>query len=354
MKQDEEIIIVGGGLSGLMLASLLLEKNIKATILEASPRIGGRMQTLQGKNNTPLELGATWLQGVHTHIISTLKALGIQKFQQFSEGKSLFQPNPYSPIQEFFVPQNEASSYRIEGGSENLIHTLKSKLKSEQVILNAKVNAIREDGHKLIVETVTNETYQANKVVLCLPPQLVGSQISFSPSLPQELTALFPTVQTWMGGSIKYVIEYKRPFWRENGFSGMFYSNSGIIAEMYDHTNIDKTKFGFTGFLNPGAKAYTQEERKKFVLQQLEEILGQKATQPLLYEDKIWTDEFILDGNPVLEYPHQNNGHLLLQHQYMNRKLFFGGTEVSPIYSGYMEGAIIAAKNCFEKLVDSK
>lgn len=45
MGFHERIIIIGGGLTGLTLAYLLSKKNINATALEASPRLGGRIQT---------------------------------------------------------------------------------------------------------------------------------------------------------------------------------------------------------------------------------------------------------------------------------------------------------------------
>ena len=60
-------------------------------------------------------------------------------------------------------------------------------------------------------------------------------------------------------------------------------------------------------------------------------------------KDKIWTDEFVFSGSQVIQRPHQNNGHPLLQERYMNGKLYFAGTETSTDYSGYMEGAIISA-----------
>ena len=56
----EQIVIIGGGLSGLTLAYLLEQKNYEITLIEASPRLGGRIQTVIGNLGTPLELGATW------------------------------------------------------------------------------------------------------------------------------------------------------------------------------------------------------------------------------------------------------------------------------------------------------
>jgi monoamine oxidase len=146
-----------------------------------------------------------------------------------------------------------------------------------------------------------------------------------------------------MAGAIKFVLEFEKPFWREKGYSGMLYSHAGIVVEMYDHTNVEENKFGFTGFLNGGASSYSQEVRKELVLRQLTELLGEDILNFNYYTDKIWTDEYVLSGNQIIQRPHQNNGHPLLQKSYMNDKLHFAGTESATEFSGYMEGAIISA-----------
>ena len=118
---------------------------------------------------------------------------------------------------------------------------------------------------------------------------------------------------------------------------------------MYDHTNFEENKFGFTGFLNSGAASYSQKVRKEFVLKQLTELLGKEVENPINYFDKIWNDEYVVIGNPFIQRPHQNNGHPMLQHAYMDGKLLFSGTETSTEFAGYMEGAIVSAL----KIVDS-
>ncbi|WP_266205897.1 flavin monoamine oxidase family protein [Pontibacter kalidii] len=344
MKTSERIIIVGGGLSGLTLAYLLSLKSVEAIVLEASPRLGGRIQTVEGALGTPMELGATWFSDVHTHLLALMIELGLEKYPQFSEGISLFQTKSFEPPQKFFVPEAETPSYRLAGGTQALIATLAQKLEPQKVRLNARVTGISDSENTITVETVSGEVYEADKVVLCLPPQLVASHIAFSPELPDAIGQVLPSVQTWMAGAVKFALEYAEPFWRNEGFSGMLYSHAGIITEMYDHTNFEEDKFGFTGFLNSGAASYTQEVRKEFVLRQLGELLGGKALQPTAYFDKVWTDEFVLAGNQVIHRPHQNNGHPLLQQKYMGGRLFFCGTETAPEFAGYMEGAVMAAK----------
>jgi len=346
----ERILIIGGGLSGITLAYFLSEINIKANIIEASPRLGGRIQTVKGVLNTPLELGATWFSDMHQNLCSLIDKLGLKKFEQFSRGKSLFQTKSFEPPQEFFVPKSQSPSYRIAGGTQTLIDTLVNQLDNENIELNTRVTTISDLGNELEVETSNGQKLLADKIILCLPPQLVGSQIKISPELPSSVSKVLPTVQTWMAGSIKFVLEYDSRFWRNNGYSGMLFSHTGIISEMHDHTNAEENKFGFTGFLNSSAISYSQEIRKEFVLRQLAELLGNEVLNYNSYSDKVWTNEFVMSENQVILRAHQNNGHPLLQNSYMNDKLYFSGTETATEFAGYMEGAIISTLRIFEQI----
>ncbi|AEH02548.1 NAD(P)/FAD-dependent oxidoreductase [Lacinutrix sp. 5H-3-7-4] len=346
----ERIIIIGGGLSGLTLAYLLSKRGIESKILEASSRVGGRIQTIKGALETPLELGATWFSDMHQNLLSLIDELGLEKYPQYSKGTSLFQTKSFEPPQQFFVPESENPSYRLKDGTQKLIDTLAQKLPSENIRLNTKVVGITEFDGEIIVQTSNGEKLYADKVILCLPPQLVGLKIKFSPELPNAISELLPSVQTWMAGAIKFVLEYEVPFWRNKGYSGMLYSHSGIISEMYDHSNFEENKFGFTGFLNGGAVSYPQDVRRELVLKHLAEMLGKEASNSITYFDKIWTDEFVLCENQIIQRPHQNNGHPSLQDSYMNGKLLFSGTETAKEFGGYMEGAVISALKIARKI----
>lgn len=350
MQLDKRVVIIGGGLSGLTLAYLLKQKGVPALVLEASSRLGGRIQTIKGKNETPLELGATWLSDIHSNLLSLIDELGLIKYTQFSKGISFFKTKSFEPAQQFFVPEAELPSYRLAGGTQTLIDSLSAKLNSENIQLNTKVKAIKELDHEILIQTTSGKEFQADKVIVCIPPQLALSSIQYFPELGVDVNAIFSNVQTWMSGSIKFVLEYDEAFWRKNGQSGMLYSHTGIISEMYDHTNIEGNKFGFTGFLSGAAANYSQELRKELLLQQLHELFGEKIMKPLSYFDKIWNDEYISGANQIIQRPHQNNGHKVLQDSYLSGKLYFSATETSSIYPGYMEGAVCAAKRVLRDL----
>lgn len=350
MDKHHHIIIVGAGLSGLTLAYLFLKHGIKVTILEASQRAGGRIQTIAGNLETPLELGATWFSDQHSHMLGLLDELGLAKFPQYAEGICLFQTKSFEPPQEFYVPASDTPSYRIAGGTQKLTDTLLNRLPDASVLFDHKVISVKQCDNEIEIETSKGIVQRADKVVICMPPQLAGKAIRFLPVLPQDMMTLLPTVQTWMAGAIKFVVEYENPFWREKGYSGMLYSHAGIITEMYDHTNFERNKYGFTGFLNGGATSFSFETRREVVLKQLSLLLGPQAESISLYMDKIWSDEFIIENNQFIQMPHQHNGHPLLQESFYKGTLYFCGTETATIHAGYMEGAIQSAKLLFAKI----
>lgn len=353
MEKSRRITIIGAGLSGLTAAYLLREKGWEVRIIEASARIGGRIQTQTGQRGTPLELGATWLSDQHPALIALLEELGLRYFPQFSEGISFFQTKSFEPPQQFYVPAAEMPSYRVTGGTQALIDALVAKTGRDVITLNAPVTAITATAEGLAVNTSNGLSIPSDAVITCIPPALIASGITITPALPESICHILPAVQTWMAGAIKFTLEYSRPFWRMQQRSGMLYSHAGIITEMYDHTNAAGDKYGFTGFLSPGAAGYSSEVRRDYVLQQLEGLFGAEVREAVSYYDKVWTDEYISSGARVIHRPHQHHGHPVFASSYLGGRLFISGTETSPVCGGYMEGAVVAAQRGVSALLDT-
>lgn len=346
------ILIIGGGLSGLTLAYQLQKDGIPYKILESQDRLGGRIMTIRGANNTPMELGATWFATYHHHLVGLLDELNIGYFPQHTEGVSLFHARSLEPPQKFYIPQSESPSYRVKGGTSALISALVASIDSESIVLNTQIERLKVDKYKVNVIDAKGNTFIGNKVVMALPPQL-ANDISYEPALPTSITNVLSNTHTWMSGSIKFALEYEQPFWRNHDYSGTIYSQTGLAVEVYDQSNYELDKFALVGFLSGVAIRYSSEERQKIVEAQIKMLFGDIATECVSYTDKIWNATTLTSPNEIPLIPHQNNGHKAFIEGYFDDKLHFIGAETSVTYPGYMDSAVGSAQRIFTKLTHS-
>ncbi|HAS44420.1 MAG TPA: amine oxidase [Microscillaceae bacterium] len=350
--KKQPIIIIGAGLTGLATAWLLKKQGINALVLEARESVGGRIETITGANGTPIEMGATWFGGKHQFLVNLLKELQIAAFPQFQQGKGLFESMSFTPAQEFDMPQGEEPSYRIAGGTQTVIQTLKESLNAEQIITGAKVHTIVQQTRGLQVFTQDTQ-YLAEQVISTLPPKLLVETVEFSPALPESIANLCANTHTWMGESIKFAVEYSTPFWRERGFSGAIFSQVGIANEVHDHTNLEENTFALKGFLSGGSRQMTKAQREAEVLKQLERLFGKVALEYTGYYEKVWANEpFTTDRVNEYLLPHQNNGHPVFQNALLDDRFVIAGTETSPVFGGYMDGAVHSAHLVVERLAE--
>jgi len=88
-----DVIIVGAGLSGLMAARkvLKLQGTASVLILEARDRVGGRMVARQagGERKGWVDLGGQWLGEDQVRIRALAKELGLEIFEQYSDGSTV-------------------------------------------------------------------------------------------------------------------------------------------------------------------------------------------------------------------------------------------------------------------------
>ncbi len=342
-EENKKIIIIGGGLTGLTLAYLLNKKGISPTILEARNRIGGRIQTIRGEGLAPIEMGATWLGAKHQALKALLDELHIGVFQQELSDRAFYEPISTSPHQLVQLPPNDDPSFRIQGGSSILIDALRSSLKEDQILNNQIVRSISKNSEALAVKTA-KESFQADIVISTLPPYLLTKSIEFDPLLPLDLFAVAQETHTWMGESIKVGLTFKKPFWRHEDSSGTIFSNVGPISEMYDHSNYEDNLFALKGFINGAYSSATKEQRISVILDQLTKYFGSKVKDYLTYEELVWSKEsFTYAPYEITPLPHQNNGHKVFNEGYMDGHFFIAGSETSPAYPGYMEGAVQSA-----------
>jgi monoamine oxidase len=342
------VIIIGGGLSGLLTAFRLKQANIDFKILEAKDQIGGRIFTKTTDHETPIEMGATWFGRQHHSLIKLLNELELTAFPQFQGDYYFYDDINSSHHGKYKLPQQEPS-YRISGGSKTLIEKLAGQLEQDQIQINTRITQIRQEKDELIIHTDKEQEFLATEVVLALPPKIWAHQISFQPSLPQELEQTSGNTQTWMEDSIKAAVEFKEPFWRRNDHPETIMSNFGPFIECYDHSNQQESKFALCGFLNPEFKKLDNAKREAEVLKQLSAILGEEVQNAISYHEYIWSDDDLVKWpkNTFMQ-PHQNNGHPIFRESYYEQRLIISGSESASTFPGYMDGAVEAGEYAFE------
>lgn len=345
----KKILIIGGGISGLYLAYILKKEGFLVKILEANNRIGGRIYTKK-VHSTKVELGATWLWRYNPELLKLCQALNISLFEQQMKGDALFEAMAANSPQRFEIPKNQEISYRVVEGTSTIIEKLRAHLTDDEIEINQKVIKVESTSSSIKVNT-QNKTFAADVVISTIPPQLLVNSIAFSPKLDSDLMQIANNTHTWMKGSIKFAIVYKKPFWKAQGLSGVGFSNVGPFTEMYDHSEFKNEHFALMGFLNGGLANETKVFREQKIQEQLFKFFGDEGKNYLSYEEKVWSKETLLNfENDKFISPHYNNGHSIYQQTFLNERFIIAGSETSTQYGGYMEGAIYRGNEILQQL----
>ncbi len=320
----KKIAIIGAGLSGLY-AAYRLQHTHEVTIFEARDRIGGRILTLDG-----FDMGPSWVWPHQKHIISFIQSLGLNLFAQYDTGYALYDA-PRGV--ERFAPPPSPPSGRMIGGLERLTGTLAASLSHTQIRLGEAVTSLSDsaDGIRL---TTSQGTYEADFVLSTPPPRVALERIDYAPPLSENVVNTLSSTPTWMGHSLKCVVEFQTPFWREMGLSGFCFSNIGPLMEIHDACTYDR--YALFGFAGSGSSTATMEQD---VRTQMQRLFGNKAEEIVSIHWVDWRSE------PYSSTP-KDRERLGLHPEYgfsasgLNGKLLFAGTESAYREGGYLEGAI--------------
>ncbi len=341
---ESKLIIIGAGLSGLTTAYFLSKQGFKDfLVLEGRDIVGGRILT---KNS--IDFGATWFQNHHTELNHLLSELGLEKFPQYDAGKSILVYNTMAPAH-YFESSGAPTAFRMVDGSQALPKKLASFFESK-IHFEQKVQAIHKAGDRIMVET-GEKTYWAEKVICTLPPKLAYC-LDFEPKLSENLTSAMTNTHTWMSNAIKIGMTFATPFWREKGFSGTVIGQVGPVIELYDHCDHKNKSYALMGFVNEGLRDVTAEQRKERILSYLENFLGKEIREHTSYEEKDWSiDRMSSCENLKSVYMSPQYGNPIFERWHLDGHLLFSGTETSPRYGGYLDGAVYSGKRAAQQLL---
>lgn len=359
LSLETEILIVGGGLSGLYLAHQLEQQGRDYLLVEARPRFGGRIFSPAEKiKQNHYDMGPAWFWPGQMRIARLFQEFGLSYFDQASRGNLVFE-DPSGQVRRDLDMATMQGAHRVEGGLARLIDALVSRLPKEKLQLSSPVQHIemRDDETYVTIDGAISNI-KAKQVILCIPPRLAEHRITFSPALPQSTTQQMRSCPTWMAAHAKFIAVYETPFWREMGLSGDAISHKGPMMELHDASPqseaVNEGQGAIFGFLGMPAEARSGQDAIiiEACKQQLINLFGERAASPIevLYKD--WSTEPYTatpdDANGPQSHPHYHTISIY-EGEWQNR-LLFSATETAPQFGGFLEGALEAVDNVMRRI----
>jgi monoamine oxidase len=331
-------IVVGAGLAGLAAADALVAAGIEVRVLEAGPRVGGRILT-EAVDGGWLDLGATWHWADQPQVRALAKELGIKPFPQYRRGEALVEDPPGSPPRPVALPPPSPVELRFVGGAQQLCQRLAERLPAGTVSLGRRVVGVAGGDGEVAVSVAGDgggeSELVAEAVVVAVPPRRAVGGIRFTPAVPDEVAAVLGATPTWMGSTRKCLAVYDEPFWREAGRSGLCLTPSGPLVEIHDGCTNDGSLAALWGFAGPDGRGGDPQA----VLDQLAALFGPEAARPRRYLERDWSAE--VGGGGGGGEP-QAYGHPAFSRPLLGGRLVWAGTETEPPAQGggHMEGAL--------------
>jgi monoamine oxidase len=301
------VIIVGAGAAGLAAAKKLEEKGIGYQILEATDKVGGRIQKNENFADFPIDLGAEWIhedKSILNYLINqpenepNIETILYQPMNvQQVVGNTISQiPNQdmidyYADyITEYKFKNTTWYDYIDENFAQNI---------EQNIIYNSKVTTVDYTGNKVVLTTENGTEHQADKVILTVSVGVLKSNaISFNPPLSLEKTTAIQDVEFLPG--FKLFMKFSDQFYPdvitcETSSGEKTYYDVAYGKESEDHV---------LGLLSTGTSAeeyYTLGSSDEIVTSVLKELdtyynglASQNYVNSYLYKD--WSQQAHVQG----------------------------------------------------------
>lgn len=345
---DTDVLIVGGGIAGLTAAWRLEQLGVAYRLVEARPRLGGRIHSVTGHGGE-LDLGPSWIWPGQPLVAGLLDSFDLSHFRQQSHGSIVHQRETGETTRHPVISPM-AGAYRIKGGTRALTDALAGALRAKSIFVDHQCRQLTRTDSAIHVWLTTSDgavEWSAKTVALALPPRL-AARMDFAPALPGSLLDELRALPTWMAAHAKVLAVFDRPFWREQGLSGTAMSGKGPLVEIHDASPEEGGPFALFGFVGYpaaarqtlGAGALLDRARAQLI-----ELFGEEAAKPseMILQDwseEPWTaderDRTPLRGHPRYGLDEGPDGP-------WTDRLHFISTETAEENGGLIEGAIARA-----------
>lgn len=246
----------------------------------------------------------------------------------------------------FAALDDQAQQFRLQGGAQRLSLSLAQQL-GPSVLLGAPVRRIEGWDREAITLDCALGRVGARRVIVAMMPADMA-RIGFAPALPKGRAAL---QKGWTGGSgMKVHLSYARPFWREAQLSGAGFMDTALVQMTFDSSPSDQGLGVLLAFLDPARAGNNPRKRQARVLKELVQLFGEEAGRPLAYVEQDWNREPWTAGCVSPLPP----GLLSRYGRHLRAplgNLHWAGSETSPVWCGYLEGAVRAGRRAADEVL---
>lgn len=251
---------------------------------------------------------------------------------------ALFYTHSGTDMDTLMAVDRGAQQDRVLGGSWRISETMAADL---DVRLGQPVRTVAQTADGVRVTTRDGTAYDADRAILTLPPTLAG-RLEYDPPLPawrDQLTQKLPA-----GSVFKVYAVYPTPFWREDGLNGQAGSDRGPVKVTFDNTPPGYDRGILMGFIEAEDGRHwarrTPAERQAAVVDCFVRYFGPRAAEPMEYVERDWMAEEFSRGCYGAHFaPGVWTGFGPALREPVGR-LHWAGAECSPVWNGYMEGAV--------------
>ena len=354
-----DVLVVGAGLAGLCAAQDVVAEGRSVLVVEARPRVGGRMMTVTADNGAWFDVGATWHWSDQHEVQALATLLGIEAFPETTVGRALHERSADAPPEPVELSSDGNAALRFAGGTEQLCARLADTLPEGALAPGEKVTAVADgDGRVVVVSEMEGgpaTTWTAGAVIVALPPRLVVQDVRFTPALPAALVEVMEATPTWMGEAVKCVAVYDSPFWRDAGWSGSAFSDAGPLDEVHDASVPDGAGalWGFVA-LDADFRSMGPGDRAPLVFEQLGRLFGPRAADPVQYFERDWSADPNTCEREHRHVPPVPYGHSSYAEPLWDGRLAWAGTETEGAGGGHMEGAVRSGRRAARQVLASR
>ncbi len=253
---------------------------------------------------------------------------------------ALFYAHSGTDLEGLLSTDGGAQQDRIVDGSIRISEVIAEAL-GEGVRLNSPVRRIEQRGGRVSVTVRGGETFTADRAIVAIPPTLAG-RVEYDPILPpwrDQLTQRLPA-----GSVIKLCAVYDEPFWRHDGLTGQAASDQGPVKVTFDNSPPAGRPGVLMGFMEAGdgraAAHLARDDRRAAALACFVRYFGPSAANPREYIERDWMAEEFSRGCYGAHFTPgvwSDYGPALTEPVGL---LHWAGAECSPVWNGYMEGAV--------------